>query len=59
VSSVVVEAAYFDAAGRQLSEVMRFGLNLELPPGQAAPIYTRLANPEGLRAAVRRAQLEE
>ena len=49
--------AYFDEAGRQLTEVRSFRLREPVPAGATRPIYTGLYQAAGLRTVVSKASL--
>ena len=57
VKGVVVDTAYFDEAGRQLTEVRSFRLREPVPAGATRPIYTGLYQAAGLRTVVSKASL--
>lgn len=59
VAGVEVMAAYFDSAGRQVSETQRFRVGRVIPAGKAVAVTTPWTNPQGLRTGVVAARVVE
>ena len=57
VTSVEVSLAYFDQAGRQVSDVQRYRLRGTLAPGTQGTVSTRLTEGRGLRSTVSKARI--
>ncbi len=55
VRNVEVAVAYFDQAGRQVSEVQRYNFRKALKPGEEGTVTTNLTDGRGLRSSVSRA----
>lgn len=59
VSNIQVIAAYFDAAGNQVTRNQTLRVRGTLAPGKATTITTRITDPNGLRTQVSKASVAE